>query len=343
MVRFVGLAGHQRKVRDAANRQRDRYPDVLRFLRDFLPEEYERVMACDAAGRIWRDEEAGDRWKTTPNACWRIPWCIPCTQRRGLQRTLNAMDKFHRCTPEGQHPRFLFITQTAPITEDGYGWGVQASHDHQGFSKLVWDTAREILGPGIGAVSTYQDFGERAFGKRHPHIHMTVNAWRLGTDGPDRVAWPFRDGQGEWKRVAGEKAMRYDVEAPKWSTNVDARPIITGAAPFFKILGYQLRELVDLRKFEYSRQRNVVYWTNYRENRRERIPVKRFLGGLRDYQSRLGYWHGSPSQQLHREKGHMARSQITRTMRAMNGRPQRHRDACTCNECGTWRREYVDL
>jgi len=209
----------------------------------------------------------------------------------------------------------------------------------------VWDTLTEHLGDGLGAVMSYQDFGERAFLKRHPHMDLTLNGYRLKGDGTSEATPAFDlkgGGHARWMKAYRKNAERF--EANPREGNLHVTPAIVGVRPYYAILRYQMRELVDLRKLDYSREKRVVYWHDYRENVRHGMTVDHFLDGLVEYHMRLGTWTAARGhkKQLHRAYGHMAKNRIGATERLVGGAELPHGADCPCGECGDWHRVFLD-
>lgn len=270
--------------------------------------------------------------------CHRVPLCIACTRIATYRRVKKALDQFSMCTPKGQEMRLTHIVQTAPLTEDGQGWGRQASEDIGAFGKVVWDTLRESYGKdGLGAIMSYQDFGERAFNKRHPHMDLTLNGWMLQDGQP--VQTPTYDltgrGRERWDEIFVKHARAVAIDAQRGSLDIGRTKI--GHRAYYRILRYQMRELVDLTRIEYDSQREVLWWEDYKTSHRERVPVPVFLEGMAEYQRRLGTWTNKGEHQLlHRRYGHIADKLRHRTAGTMGGQPIAHGEDCPCAECGDW-------
>ncbi len=103
---------------------------------------------------------------------------------------------------------------------------------------------------------------------------------------------------------------------------------------------YQMRELVDLRKFEYQRNPELVFWNSYKDGQREAMTVDMFVDGLEDYQKRTDSW--TRQSHLHRSSGHMAKRSIGKTEKLMGGRDLPHDTDCPCGECGDWHTVLLD-
>lgn len=309
-----------------------------RFVQRYYPHKFERIRDCRSTWR-WQESVAEPGLvKPIAQGCDQDPWCIVCAQRKTLLRTMKHLDKFHRTTPKGKQPRFFHMVQTAPLTRDGLGWGKQASEDMTTFFKVVWEALQDEFGDGIGAVMSYQDFGEQGFAKRHPHLDLTLNGWKLQDGEPVKLPQMDLAGQGRarWDaRVQGKATKYLAIDARRGNFNASG-PFV-GHTEYFKILRYQVRELVDLRKLDYPRGSEYVWWKDYKNNRRTRMEVSDFQGAMGEYEYRLGRWqHGVGVKNLHRLFGTMSKRTLNQTMAKIGGEPRPHKHRCPCSECEDW-------
>lgn len=327
-----------------------RHRSLQRFLRDHAPLEWEAITRCRMSYKTLESTLHPGRYKIAPAyACWRLPYCILCTRASTARRVHAAVDQLHRCTPRGQQPRFIGVVQTAPVYKDGGGWGIPASQHIGDFAAIVWETLQEFYGDGLGAIMSYQDFGEQEFAKRHPHWDLTLNGWRLGADGPEKT--PLFDfaggGRRRWDRQVAVRALRLAESASRGSVHVLWRE---GIPAYRSLLWYKMREMVDLRKLrEYDRDAQSLVWVGYASKRRPaprtRFKVLDFLAGLAEYRSRLKQWPEGEDEgmEIHRRYGHLAKRSIRKTQQAMNGEPLPHGVDCPCAECDDWERVFLDV
>lgn len=323
---------------------------LKQFLADQYPEEWEKVRRCGLTlPRMQEDVEDRRRVKLVPESCRRVPFCIRCVRNARVRRVSSAMDKFRRCTPDGEQPRFVHIVQNAPTWENRVGWGWQASERRDDFAKIVFSTLREFYGDGVGVEMSYQDFGERAFADRHPHMDLTLNGWRLGDEGAERTPM-FDLGDGGHHRFVDRITERaratFGVEAERnrRAKEFDLTPVRIGVRQYWRILSYQMRELVDLRKLDYDRDENKVYWISEKYDTREPFKVIDFIHGMEEYQERLGCWKpmNQGGKSLHRAYGHLADRKLRETQRVMGGVDPEHGAKCPCGECNDWDRAFMD-
>jgi hypothetical protein len=340
-VRVVGAAGIRSAIHALKAEHRieaQRHCDVLHYLRDHDPTAYWKVKACRTKARVARDRMTG-RYKVRLYGCHVEPWCVACEHEAKWRRVGKVLERFQACTPDGRQPRFAHLVMTAPIFPNGKGWGRFAKEDPRTFRELTWKVTRQAYGDGAGAYMTYQDFGERAFAKTHPHLDFTVNGWSLGTDRP--VLTPMYSlkagGSQRWmESVRREVVARWLLPDEEAVTNLNIQAFITGARDYARILAYQLRGLVDARKMTYDRPRQLVYWSSYRDNTRVRMTVQEFHDGLADYQRRLGAFGEHQAKTLHVGMGHLADRRIKTTAKLMDSVEPDHRRSCICHECGDW-------
>lgn len=311
---------------------------AMRFLEDHFPDEWAMIQHCHMSYRFKEDMARPGFYKRLPAfACHKVPFCIVCSRKNAYRRTSTALDHFSMCTPAGKQPRFIHVVQTAPLTDDGLGWGAQASQDIGAFGRVVWGALKENFGDGIGAIMSYQDFGEQGFAKRHPHMDLTLNGWMLQDGGPTLTPKPELGGQGKqrWDDLVIKHARSLDLEARRGNVRFD--PILTGTKRYWRVLKYQMRELVDLRKLEYSRDQQVVWWKSYNDNRRTKMTVGDWICRYWEYKNRLGAWeNGQGAQNLHRRYGHLAKGTLRKTQAIMGGDKVAHGSNCPCAQCGDW-------
>jgi hypothetical protein len=326
------------------------YPDALRFVRDHVPELWPAIERCRQTFRYKRWSQDGSWWTATPFSCHEVPWCILCTKAENYRRTKEAMDTLHLATPAGEQPRFYHIVQTAPLTQDGRGWGKLASQDVANFSLAVWKLTKEFYGDGIGTIQSYQDFGERTFAKRHPHIDYSLNGSRV----LDGLATPvrrieLRDGGLErWHDRF--LALVADLlpgavvrdERGAWQGNVRFIGVRVGVHNYWGALRYQLRELVDVRKLDYDAAKAAVYWRDYSLPVRQKFTVAEFFYGLHEYQKRLGTWGAPGRKALHRRYGIVSDRLLDKTASGIGGVPVPHGEGCPCPDCQDWERVILD-
>ncbi|MES2153924.1 MAG: hypothetical protein V4510_02200 [bacterium] len=331
----------QRKV----NRRWNDATHAARFLQDNLPSVWERVKTCSLTYKRYENPLRPGETKLQPYVCNLQPWCLNCLTFAHWRRTQRTVEKFQRCTPAGEEPRFMHIVQTAPIYDAAPSWGMAASRNPTGFSSVIWKAIEEGFGPGVGGVASYQDFGEGAFVRRHPHIDMTINGWTI-KDGK-AMELPFydlgggrdgNDGLMAWKANVLRQAQALHLGADATSTYFGV--LVEGVARYHKILSYQLREMVDLRKIEYNAEERIVTWVSYKNAERTDMTVRKFMLGFHDYAARLDVFNGSSGDKLHRAHGHMANRVIRATSKAIGGKGDPHSENCGCVRCGEWVRVF---
>jgi hypothetical protein len=319
------------------------------LLQDHFPGEWANISRCRMAYKPLESVQRPGHYKVAPiYACWELPFCIRCVKASTHRRVMAALDKYHRCTPKGQSMQLFHIVQTAPIYDDGTGWGVEASSNLKAFGNIVWENLQEFYGEGIGAIMSYQDFGERLFAKRHPHMDLTLNGWMLKDGQPAKTPKLNLQGGGRarWDNALVQRATRFRVDAKRGS--LDVSRVIDERAIQYKVLRYQMRELVNLRQVQYNRDRQTVTWHAYSKDRdvptQTTLTVHEFKAGLAEYQWRLKQWPQGEDEgmELHRAYGHIAKRSVRKTQKAMGGVPMPHDELCPCAECGDWERVFLD-
>lgn len=340
VVHGVGVRGAILSLKQQSQVEMNQHPDVLRYLADTRPETLARVRACGRKARVVAHEVKPDLYKVRLYGCKVQPWCTRCVNEAKHHRARDAMARFAKCKPATQEMRLAHVVQTAHFSVDSGGWGERASRDVDAFRRIVARVVQESFGSGYGAYFSYQDFGERAFGKRHPHLDFTINGWSLAADGRAELTRTYdttHGGYNLWvQRTRQHAAAAFLLHDDYIGTNLKLQRWRTGYAAYYNAMLYQVRELVDVRKMTYDRQRGLVWWNSYRDNSRERMTLSEFEEGLADYTTRLGAWGHHQARRLHVGMGHLADGRIPRTMKAMGGEAPSHRRNCQCAECQEW-------
>lgn len=342
-VRRDDVADLMRKKRAAVIKDWGHHRSLQRFLAEYFPSEWDRIKDCRLSYQEWEEPHNPGWYKVTPaigSVCEKIPYCIQCTKANTERRVWETLNKYSRCTPNGRQLRFIHVVQTAPLTDDGQGWGLEASQNIPEFAKIVWESLEEFFGEGIGAYMSYQDFGEKGFNKRHPHMDLTLNGWKLDADGkPEhtRTVELREGGRRRWDEAIARRAARLRPNAQRGSAFF-GRPT-EGIRQYYKILRYQMREMIDLRKLEFVASANVIRWVGYRDEPPAVMTVDHFLESLAEYRQRV---KPTPRSQLHRSMGHMAKRSIGKTESLMGGHELDHDADCPCGECGDWHRVFLE-
>jgi hypothetical protein len=344
VVKASGVPAAIRSLKADHRAEAARHPDVLRYLQDHNPDAYRKVAKCRSKARV-AVENGGDRYKVRLYGCHVEPWCIACEHEAKWRRVAQVLDRFQLCTPAGQQPRFAHIVVTAPIFPDGRGWGRFAKSDLKTMRDVIWSVTKWVYGAGIGAFTTYQDFGERAFTKTHPHLDFTLNGWMLQDGQPVQTpTYQLKSGGYDaWARqLRSEVLRRWLLPDEEAVSTMHVQSYVSGVKGYVRALAYQLRGLVDARKMTYDRTRQVVYWSSYRDNTRVKMTVQEFHAGLDDYERRLGAFGKRQSKRLHVAVGHMADRALDATSEAMGAEERRHPRSCVCAKCGDWEVVWPD-
>ena len=340
VVRGSGIRAAIHGLKMQSRAEMNRHPDVLRYLRDTRRATLLKVQACGTRARVVAHEVKPDLYKVRLYGCKVEPWCSRCCNEAKHRRARDAMARFQKCKPADQDMRLAHVVQTAHFSAESGGWGDYASKDVDSFRRIVARVVQESFGSGYGAYFSYQDFGERAFGKRHPHLDFTVNGWSLAPEGGAVLTRTYdttHGGYDQWvQRTRQHAAAAFLLHDSYIGTNLKIQRWRTGYAAYYNAMLYQVRELVDVRKMTYDRSRGVVYWSSYRDNTREKMTVNQFEEGLADYQFRLGPWGHYQGRRLHVGMGHLADGRLPKTMKAMGGEEPAHRRNCQCADCQEW-------
>jgi hypothetical protein len=343
------------RLRAAVVRRWEPFPDARAFLADRVPYAWKDVRLCGTGGYKTAEQVASpDSIKVWPYRCGNEPWCLECVNHQQWRRTQRVMERWAKCTPAGEQPRFCHIVITAPIYDAAPSWGLTASRNPRGFMDTVWRVLTELYGPGLGAHMSYQDFGEAGLARRHPHIDLTINGWTIQdgkvgelpnighgtvvnwTEGPDPHGKTYDELVATVERYAN--ALHPGAQA----SSIYVSPLMEGYSSYQQILSYQVRELVDLRKLRYDRTGQQVGWESYKEPYETTwMPIRDWFRAFEEYCARLNLFNEESGRKLHYDYGHMTSGRIRATQRATGGLPDPHPSGCPCSRCGEWRRVFL--
>lgn len=314
-------------------------PTAAYWVEDYYPEVWDRVKGCRLVYTPAESLTRYDKWKlVSKSSCRKVPWCIPCSLAKGQERLGKALDKISRATPEGQRKRVVPWTLVAQVADDHTGVGMAASSDINRFARTVAYFLHQVYDAKageLGWIMSYQDFGERAFQKRHPHWHVTMNGyrWRDGTMTP--IEQLNVRGQGHARITAAwDNALRTFFPGAK-TGNLRAEQPAVGKGNYYGWVKYQVRELVDLRKVVYQRANNRVVWIPYREGvKRADFTGQEFRAGLEEYRGRVRPNEGN---RVHRDCGYLEGGTLKKIAAAIGGEREAHDTAsCPCDVCDEW-------
>lgn len=342
-VAAVGEEVAKRRLRQ--RRTWDQFLQVRRFVKDWVAPDHDglalALASCRQDYQAWRSRSVPDKAKVTPKACWKVPWCVPCSRVKAALRVRHVTDLFTRCTPPGERPRLVHAVFTAPVYDDGTGWGMKARVHVGAFMRTVWRTLEAYYGTGLGGYLSYQDFGERPFSKPHPHVDLLLNGWRVAEPGrpvpiprPD-FAGPDRARLSECYDAA---AHAFDVVAGPGNSWIGSLRV--GLASARDELAYSVRQLVDLRKLVYVTPRGGgpsmrVGWQSYREEGGiDWTQSNRFASWYEEYRARV---RPDAANTIHRAYGHMAPRALREAAAwGFSNEPLPHVEGCACTDCDEW-------
>lgn len=329
IVKEQGIDAEANRLKLLAKNEKRRFVTQREYIEDRVADVYHEVLECSTDCKVqWSQDRPGVR-KVSLLRCGEVPWCVLCTATAEWKRVNNAVRALVRTTPAGKNPRFTHMFMTAPHpgpdAEDWDGaWGKEACQDPKWFKRVVFETIKEAYDLDVGAVMAYQDFGEHAFAKRHPHCDFVVNGWALndGVVKATPVLWMKGGGRERLQETLLQKVRKKVPEATQG--NYHTKRTYMGKGFLRESLKYSVREMVDIRKMEYKRDRQVVYWKNYKENRQVKMTVLEFEVGLAEYQARLKQWpsDGGPSAELVTRHGFMSDRRIGATQALVGGKDE---------------------
>lgn len=334
----------------------ERYPDVARFLADHMPFVWDQVSKCRLTYKedLLRGSKRGfilpkeSHYILTPYSCHKIPWCILCVRAGNARRAMESLNAFARCTPVGQDHRFIGIVQTVQVRDDESGWGRGAVRNPNVFLRAVANHLDESYGPGLGFRISFQAFGERGPKKWHPHADLTINGYAI-VDGNATPIPPYDLTNGGRLRWHNDFIRHFQKAFPD-SGPINTRPGRSmhmleprlGALRYYPIMRYKVREMVDLRKILYNREKQTIMWTDYTTGATTLYTVQEFMHGILRYQEMYGAWTQKANSKLHVPFGHMSKRLINRTEADVGGAELPHGKDCPCHHCNDLERVFLD-
>lgn len=343
---WLAVRDEVRERRGYRDRLWEASPTAAGFVEDYYPALWEGrgygvpVRDCRMRYTPGESQTRGDKWKLFPHACWKVPWCVPCSVAAGRQRLAAVLDKVSLGTPEGRQRRVVPWTLSALVNNEGVGVGMAASRDLGRFAEAARRFFERLYGAGrneLGGFMSYQDFGEQAFRKRNPHWHVTLNGW-LWRDG-GMVSVPEVDLRGRGRARVSEiwDGAMAEMFPGGQGTNSRVERHAYGRGAYYKWVKYQVRELVDLRKVEYDRDKALVRWLPYHDRHGPVLfGAAAFRDGLEEYRARV---RPDRAHRVHRTLGYMRGRGVQRLAKAIGGRPETHDPmTCACNRCDEWLR-----
>lgn len=345
-IKQAGVASEIAASRRRVNREWARYRELQTYMRDYYPEELEKVAKCrTGVYQLDEDDERPGTYRTYPkHSCHCMPWCMQCAGAERRRRVAALFETAQRCTPNGKPVELAHIVLAAGVDRIGGGdLQPMVKADPGRYFAVCHRYLTEVWGDGTGWYGSYQDFGEAGAGQMYAHMDLTLNRWAY-KDGERKLA--YQELQGGSKRMLMQKW--FDT----LHTEYGVRPLenthmfwTSGWKPeqeYGRMANYQVRELYDVRKIRYDRPGKRVGWVSYRgEGSVTWKPVREAMFEMEVYAQRLGQWGREPEVQLHRGQGHMAKGKVAKTQAACGGAAARHRAGCTCSRCGDWHRAFV--
>lgn len=342
------------RLRRAHERAWEQHESVKTLLRRHFPADWERVKTCRMDSwydyRTRHHEEEPNMVILRPQ-CRDLPFCPACNDVATHRRASGLLRRLRSCTPRGKMPRaFLVTIGVSPKDGDRRLLELVAS-DVRRFKRAVYRTLERLYGKGIGALVTYQHYGQDVLVREHPHVHALVNGWRLGPRGEPVLTpkWSFADGgKQELMRIACEELDRAFPEAGSpphdhwmngYETDIQTRASSRAVAQSAK---YMAREIIDFRDFEYDPRKRIVYVTPYKRQGPAVIDVPTLQRNLSAYNAMYQPWADAAGRRVFDGAyGELSDRRAGDVATAM-GSIAEHREGCWCRECSDWSRLLTD-
>lgn len=331
------LADAGAAIWESHRKEWQKYRTVMRLLETRFPDQWQWVRQCRTRWE-WADLTGKTNgYQIWGWACETKPFCPACNNKSQVARAMNARDTIAKTTPRGQEPRIFGVT-IAPRRDPE--WRETVRNDHRRYMRAVYRVLERMYGKNVGAIATYQDYGESPFIHHHPHVHATVNGWNLRDGRADKVAYYDVAREGgidplrqiiveEMTRAFGTKAT-FDID--HFSIRIER--VQTGQTAHYKWLNYQMRELIDPMKWEWERGADHIEVINYTGEPPAKVPLKTLNEGLASYGARFGRWGVRGRRTTDGAYGIMADKKVNATAEAMQS-TKAHADTCRCKECVT--------
>lgn len=342
------------RMRAAHERAWSEHESVKTLLRRHFPADWERVKACRM-----------DKWydyKTRPHEdqpnlvmlrpqCRDLPFCPACNDVATYRRASGLVKRLAAGTPAKKRVRAWILTVgISPLNED---WRLPrlVASDIARFKRAVYRACERAFGKGIGALVTYQHYGQDVLVRERPHAHALVNGWRLDANDLPKRTPDFELKHGGREKLDGfvvrelnrafPEAGNASAEAWISGKDVDLQTLETEGA-VAKCAKYVAREIIDFRDFQYDARKRLVYVNPYREQGPAVIDPETLQRNLSAYNARFQPWSGEGGRRVFDSAyGQLSDRRAGDTAAAM-GSMREHRDGCWCRECSEWGRVMAD-
>lgn len=343
-----------KRMRAAHERAWGEHESVKTLLRRHFPPDWERVKKCRMDA--WYDYKTRDH-EDAPNVvmlrpqCRDMPFCPACNDIATYRRASGLVRRIRAGTPRKKKPRaFIFTIGVSPRDED---WRLPrlVASDVKRFKRAAYRATESAFGKGVGALVTYQHYGQDVLVRERPHVHILVNGHRLNAEGkPERTpAYRMRDGGrarldaivARELNKAFPEAENASVDAWMSGHDVNVEPLDSAEA-VAKSAKYVAREIIDFRDLEYDPRKHLVYVNPYREQGPAVVDVPTLQRNLSLYNAQYQPWATDGGRRIFDSAyGELSDRAAGATAEAM-GSQREHRDGCWCHECSEWSRLMAD-
>lgn len=339
-----------KRMRAAHERAWGEHESVKTLLRRHFPADWERVKTC-RMDKVYdyktREHEDEPNLVILRPQCGDHPFCPACNDVATHRRAAGLTQRISMGTPRRKPPRaWMFTFGVSPLDDD---WRLPqlVASDVPRFKRATYRAIEHVFGKGVGALVTYQHYGQDVLARERPHIHAIVNGYHLDEDGkPKRVPEPqLRDGGRALVDEIVTRELNHafpeagNPSVERWMSGKDLRiDRLEDAAAIAHAAKYMAREIIDFRDFEYDAHKKLIYVNPYREQGPAVIDVPTVQRNLSLYNARYQPWGGGKGRRIFDSAyGELSDRRAGDTATAM-GAVRHHRDGCWCHECSEWSR-----
>lgn len=309
----------------------------MRFLERHAPGVWDQVQHCREGRPDITPIEDDDRCSVQLAGCKQYPWCPSCNFEAMCRRASKAQKLFRQATPHGKEPR-MWVVELGPGGFHGRDWSAWAMENFREYMALQYDVIEWAFGEDVGAVATFQPYGEKLWAQDHPHVHWVVNGYKPEDDKPKRVK-RYNLADGGRDRILEDFSRRLakasGARVPTDTLWVDIREPEAGPK---RVLRYNMRELIDPTKWRYIRDQGILATESYATGREAaRFDAVSIAPRVAAYGNMYAHWGAPGPRPVDKRFGCFSNRSMGDTAIIIGGDAS-HDDDCICGQCKQWGR-----